>query len=89
MENMNEMDNIIILTDDEGKDIEFELLDVIELEEVKYVVVLPTEETEDDEVVILRMNEDESFVGVEDSDVLAEVFEIFKERNGELFDFVD
>ncbi len=89
MENMNEMDNIIILTDGDGKDIEFELLDVIELEEVKYVVVLPTEETEDDEVVILRMNEDESFVGVEDSDVLAEVFEIFKERNGDLFDFVD
>lgn len=86
-----ELDNIIVLTDDEGKDVEFEWLDTIELNDKTYVVVLPTED-DTDEVVILRIEAEEdedTFVGLEDEDEINEVFEAFKEKNKENFDFED
>lgn len=89
MENMNEIDNVITLQDEDGNDIEFEFLDLIVIEGVNYVVALPLDEDENDEVAIFRYEDEDSIVGESDPDVLAEVFEIFKERNGELFDFVD
>ncbi len=91
-EMMNEeLDNVIVLTDDEGNDVEFEWLDTLELNEKKYVVVLPTED-ESDEVVILRLeseDEEDTFVGLEDENEINEVFDAFKERNKENFDFED
>ena len=42
-----ELDNIIILNDEEGNEVEFEFLDLIEFEGEEYVVLLPVEETED------------------------------------------
>lgn len=86
-----ELENVIVLTDDEGNDVEFEWLDTLEVNDKKYVVVLPTED-ESDEVVILRMEEgedEESFVGLEDEKEINEVFDAFKERNKEIFDFED
>ena len=65
-ENMNgeELDNIVILNDEEGNEVKFEFLDLIELDEEEYVVLLPVdEEGEEDEgeVVILKVedNDDE------------------------------
>ena len=49
-------------------------------------------EEETDEVVILKMekeDEEETFVGLEDENEINEVFEEFKERNKEIFDFID
>ena len=50
----------------------------------------------DGEVVILKLednddedSEEESYVSVEDEDVLNKVFEIFKEKFKDDFDFVD
>jgi len=86
-----ELDNVIVLTDDEGNDVEFEWLDTLELNEKKYVVVLPTDD-DSDEVVILRIeseDEEDTFVGLEDENEINEVFEAFKERNKENFDFED
>ena len=49
-----ELDNIIVLNDENGDEIEFEFLDLIEYEGEEYVVLLPHDEEEDaDEVVIL------------------------------------
>ena len=90
-EMQEELDNMIVLTDDEGNDVEFEWLDTLELNDKTYVVVLPTDE-DADEVVILRMEEDgeeETFVGLDDEDEVNEVFEAFKEKNKENFDFED
>ena len=90
-EMQEELENIIVLTDDEGNDVEFEWLDTIELNDKKYVVVLPTDD-ESDEVVILKMeveDEEETFIGLEDEDEVKSVFEEFKERNKENFDFED
>lgn len=94
-----ELDNIVILNDEDGNEVKFEFLDLVELNEEEYVVLLPvTEEGEEDEgeVVILKVednddeeSEEEAYVSVEDEDVLNQVFEIFKERFKDEFDFVD
>lgn len=91
-----ELDNIIVLNDENGEEVQFEFLDIIELDDEEYVVLLPVEEEEDSEgeVVILKVedteNEDEeSYVSVEDEDVLNKVFEIFKEKFKDEFNFID
>lgn len=90
---MEELDNIIILNDEEGKEVKFEFLDLIEYEGEEYVILLPADE-DSDEVVILKVedtdsDEEESYVSVDDENVLNEVFEIFKEKFKDEFDFVD
>ena len=63
-----------------------------EYEGEEYVVLLPVEDFDDD-VVILRVepvSEDEdSYYGVEDEQVLNAVFAIFKEKYKDVFNFVD
>lgn len=96
-EDYEEEDNVVVLNDEDGNEVRFEFLDVVELDDEEYVVLLPiTEEGEEDEgeVVILKVEdsddeEEESYVSVEDEDVLNRVFEIFKERFKDDFDFVD
>ena len=96
-ENINneELDNIIVLNDEEGNEAEFEFLDLIEFEGEEYVVLLPVEEADDaGEVVILKLEDtesedEESYVSVDDEEVLNKVFEIFKEKFKDDFNFVD
>ena len=97
MEN-EELDNIIILNDEEGNEVKFEFLDLVELDDEEYVVLLPvTDEGEEDEgeVVILKLEDtdedvgEESYVGVEDEEILNKVFSIFKEKYKDEFNFVD
>ena len=93
MENM-ENDNIIVLTDEDGIDVEFEFCASVEYEGNEYVVLLPTED-DDGEVVILQVVEDENaseddevtYIGVDDDVVLQAVFDLFKEQAGDEFDF--
>ena len=97
MDNENEeLDNIIVLNDEDGKEVEFEFLDLVELDGEEYVVLLPIEDEESDEgeVVILKVEdtenaEEESYVSVDDEEILNEVFEIFKEIFKDEFNFVD
>ena len=75
-------DSIITLTDDEGNEVDFLLLDVVEYAEKDFLVLLPLEDEEDEEdnVLILqavRNGEEETYVGVEDEAVLNAVFELF------------
>ena len=78
-ENQEELDNIIILNDEEGKEVKFEFLDLVELDDEEYIVLLPAEEAEDEdsegEVVILKIEDtenpdEESYVSVEDEEIL-------------------
>jgi uncharacterized protein YrzB (UPF0473 family) len=94
----NEEDNIVTLSDENGEEVKFEFLDLVELDNEEYVVLLPiTEDGEEDdgEVVILKLedtddeSEMESYVGVEDEEILTKVFEIFKEKFKDDFDFAD
>lgn len=92
---MNEFDNRIILNDEKGNEAEFEFLDLIEYEGEEYVVLLPVEESKEaGEVVILKLEEtenddEESYVSVDDDLILQTVFEIFKEKFKDEFNFVD
>ena len=97
MEN-EELDNIIVLNDENGNEVKFEFLDLVELDEEEYVVLLPvSEDGEEDEgeVVILKLedtdeeSEEESYVGVENEEILNRVFAIFKEKYKDEFNFVD
>ena len=98
MNENQELDNIIILNDEEGNEVKFEFLDLVELDDEQYVVLLPVlEEGEEDdgEVVILKVedtdedSEEESYVSVDNEDTLMQVFNIFKEKFKDEFDFVD
>ena len=98
MENEELDDNIVVLNDEEGNEVQFEFLDLVELDDEESVVLLPvTEEGEEEEgeVVILKLedtdedSEEESYVGVEDEEILNKVFEIFKEKYKDEFNFVD
>lgn len=86
------MDNVVKLTDEFGRDVPFEFLDLISWDEDKFVVLLPVG-VEDGEVVILQLEENddetESYTSVEDEDVLMTVFGIFKEKWKSEYDFVD
>ena len=99
-ENMEgeELDNLIVLNDENGEEVKFEFLDLIEYEGEEYVVLLPAEEDDDEEeageVVILKLEDtesedEESYVSVDDEEVLNKVFEIFKEKFSDEFNFVD
>lgn len=88
----DELDNRIILNDEEGNEIEFEFLDVVEVDGNEYVVLLPVEEAEKGEVVIFRIEgseEDESYVSLEDDVEAEKVFQAFKEKTKDEFDFAD
>ena len=90
-------ENIIVLNDEEGKEVKFEFLDLIELDDEEYVVLLPADEETDEpgEVVILKVedtdsdSDEESYVVVEDEEVLNRVFQAFKDKFKDEFDFVD
>ncbi len=88
-------DNIIILNDENGEEAQFEFLDLIVYEDEEYVILLPIEESDEaGEVVILKLEEtenddEESYVSVDDEDTLMAVFNIFKDKFKDEFNFVD
>lgn len=92
-----ELDNIIVLNDETGAEVQFEFLDLVELDGEEYVVLLPVDETENEEVgevVILKVEdtdseEEESYVSVDDEEILNKVFEMFKDKFKDEFNFVE
>ena len=93
-----ELDNIIVLNDETGAEVQFEFLDLVELDGEEYVVLLPVDEAENEEeageVVILKVEdtddeEEESYVSVDDEEVLNKVFAMFKEKFKDEFNFID
>ena len=93
-----ELDNVIVLNDETGAEVKFEFLDLVELDGEEYVVLLPADEEENEEeageVVILKVEdtdseEEESYVSVDDEEVLNKVFEMFKEKFKDEFNFID
>ena len=77
---------IITLTDENGEDMDFEFLDLVEYEGKRYAVLLPpVEDVEGDD----GNEENESYVFVDDDDILTAVFDIFKEKFKDEFDFAE
>ncbi len=83
-------DNIIILEDEHGCSIEFEAIDVFELDGVTYFALLECmpEGEETDEVLIMQVDgdvdsEEAELVMVEDEDQLKKAFDEFLRRDAE------
>lgn len=81
----------IVLNDEDGNEVEFEVITKMDIEDKEYVVVVPKDSDEDnDEAIVLRIDTDEEgnevLVTVEDDDefeIVAEAYEtLFSE--GEL-----
>ena len=93
----NEMENnILTFLDEEGNDVELEIIDAFEISETQYVALVSVEEPAEDqeeEVFIMRIEEDEDgddiLIQVTDDDELETAFETFKERMADEFDIVD
>ncbi len=91
--NMEEFDTTITLTDDDGNEVTFDIADYVEVDGKEYVVLVPQDE-DDDEVLILRVEDGETedeelFVGEDDEEVLEKVFQIFKQRFEDEYEFTD
>jgi len=89
------MDNFITLNSESGE-VRFEFLDLVEYNGDEFVVLLPADDPDESgEVVILKLDtidedaEEESYIGVEDEDTLQAVFNIFKDKFKDEFDFAD
>ena len=84
-------DELFTLTDEDGNEIKFEFLDLIELENENYVVLYPVD-NDNEEVVILRVQETEGdqdeYLSV-DEKTLQTVYAIFKEKFKDVYDFQD
>lgn len=89
-----EYTNVITLTDSDGSDVDFEVLDIVSYKEHEYVVMLPVDDESDSpEAVILELleaeedNEEDMLQGVEDEEILNAVFNLFMEKNADEFQF--
>ncbi|MGN0526789.1 MAG: DUF1292 domain-containing protein [Acutalibacteraceae bacterium] len=80
---MDEQD-VIVLTDQDGAEVKFELLDVVPYKDKKYVVLFPADDEDVTQVTILELDESnpdyDNFIGIEDDSLIEAVFEAFKER---------
>ena len=87
-----EESELLILTDENGEDVEFEYLDSIDYEGKEYIVLIPADE-ESSEIVILEVEpvdeENENYLSVKDEDTLNAVYGIFKERFKDILSFED
>lgn len=89
-----EYTNVITLTDSDGSDVDFEVLDIIPYNDHEYAVLLPVDDESDSpEAVILEFleaeedNEEDMLQGVEDEEILNAVFNLFMEKNADEFQF--
>ena len=89
-----EYTNVITLTDADGSDVDFEVLDMITYKDSEYAVLLPVDDdSEAVEAVILELlaaeedGEEDMLQGVDDQEILDAVFALFMERNSDLFQF--
>ena len=84
--------SVITLTDEDGNDTRFEFADLIKFLGNEYVVLIPCEDGEAG-VVILQVESDggdtENYIPVDDESLLSVIFEMFKERNKDKFNFTD
>lgn len=78
-------EEVIVLTDEEGHEHQFEVIDVLKVDEKDYAVLFPVDENEEegDEVLILRIDADENgedvLVEIEDEEEFDRVAEAWDE----------
>ena len=89
-ENMEQDENILTLTDENGQDMDFEYLDCLTCEGKEYLVLMPADEPST-EIVILEVEpvdeENENYLAVEDEAILDAVYGLFKEKYKDILTF--
>ena len=87
-----EEENVFILEDENGNEVPFEFVDLMEYEGEEYLFLLPVVD-DDGEVVILHVDsvdgDQESYSGVESEELLTILFNLFKDKYQEVYDFAD
>ncbi len=87
--------DIVTLTDDDGKEYTFEILDAVETDEARYLALLPVHDdpqkllSDDGELVIVRVNEEdgeEFFEEIEDDDEYETIADAFIDRLQDVFE---
>ena len=85
--------NILTFQDEDGNDVQFELVDSFELNGSDYVALLPPDDEYESEVLLMRIESESSgediLVYIEDDTELDEVFATFRDRMKDEFDFLD
>lgn len=86
-------DSYITLTDDEGNNVHFKFLDLVEYQGRNYDVLLPFDDLSDEVVILEVLDSDDSemaeYMSVESEEILNAVFDEFKKRHADEFDFED
>ncbi len=92
---LQEEENILTLTDENGVETDFEYLDCVEYQGKEYLVLVPVQEDEEEaaQAVILEVEpvdeETENYLAVQDEETLDAVYGIFKERFKDVLTFED
>ena len=79
-------EEIVVLIDEDGVEVEFEIIEIFEINENKYAFLFPIAE-EDDEAVIMKIqkeNEEDVLVDIEDDEEWNAVVEAWEEIIDEL-----
>ena len=84
MNEENKISELLVLTDEEGQEESYKLVDTVEYLGDRYVVLLPVGD-EENGFVILRVEDNGSedcddYCDVEDDDTLDAVFDLFKNK---------
>ena len=84
-------EELIETVDENGNKVTFELLDIVTVDDVEYALLLPTgeEQTEDDEVLVMRLKKDGeeyTFEAIEDDDEFEKVAQYIEEIEDEIDD---
>lgn len=82
---------IIAFTDENGEEFPFEVIDRLTYQERQYVVMLPAEDPDCDEFLIMQAvpvnREVEEYLVIEENEVLQAVFALFRERHAGEYQF--
>ena len=78
---LDNAEDIVTLVDEEGKSHDFQVVDVIEVEDNEYALLLPadSEDPEQEEVLVLRIEEDR-FEMIEDEAEFQKVVKVLEDR---------
>ena len=94
MAELPENEYLVDLIDEDGNTVTFEHLDTVQYQGKDYVVCIPYDDDEEvvTEVVIFLIHKDQEedcLEQVEDGAVLSAVYQLFQERNADMFEFED
>ncbi len=89
-----EENTVFEFVDEDGNVEKFEILDFVEFEGKDYVVLLPVTDDEDALVHILEVVEEldseyDTYLGIDDQELVDKIYAVFMENHKDDFNFID